>query len=58
MSKLVLALPIACIDLLGECTQSIQSPWFTNLGQFIFYLVRKTGIEVVLEGTVTIPSDL
>ena len=58
MSELILALPIARIDLLGECMQSIQSPWFTNLGQFIFYPVRKTSIEVVPEGTITIASDL
>ena len=58
MSELILALPIACIDLLGEHTQSIQSPRFTNLGQFIFYPVWKTSIEVVPEGTVTIASDL
>ena len=58
MSKLVLAFPIACIDLLGEHTQSIQSPQFTNPGQFIFYPVWKTSIEVVSEGTITIASDL
>ena len=58
MSELILALPIARIDLLGECTQSIQSPQFTNPGQFIFYLVWKPSIEVVPEGTVTIASDL
>ena len=51
-------LPIARVNFLGECAQSIQSPWFTNLGQFIFYSVWKTGIEVVLEGTITIASDL
>ena len=51
-------LPIACIDLLGECMQSIQSPWFTNPGQFIFYPVQKTSVEVVPEGTVTVASDL
>ena len=45
------------IDLLGECTQSIQGPRFTNPGQFIFYPVRKTGIEVP-EGTITIASNL
>ena len=38
--------------------QSIQSPWFTNPGQFDFYLVWKTGIEVVPEGTITIALDL
>ena len=58
MSELVLVLPIACIDLLGEHTQSIQCPRFTNPGQFIFYLVQKTGIEVVPEGTITVASDL
>ena len=58
MSELVLALPIAHIDLLGERAQSIQSPRFTNPGQFVFYLVWKPSIEVVLEGTVTIASDL
>ena len=47
-----------CIDLLGEHAQSIQCPRFTNPGQFIFYPVRKTGIEVVPEGTVTVASDL
>ena len=51
-------LPIACIDLLGERVQSIQCPRFTNLGQFVFYPVRKTSIEVVPEGTVTVASDL
>ena len=58
MSELVLVLPIACIDLLGEHMQSIQSPQFTNPGQFVFYLVWKTGIEVVPEGTITIALDL
>ena len=58
MSELVLALPVAHIDLLGEHAQSIQCPRFTNLGQFVFYLVRKTGIEVVPEGTITVASDL
>ena len=57
-SELVLALPIVRIDLLGERAQSIQCPRFTNLGQFVFYLVWKTGIEVVLEGTVTVALDL
>ena len=51
-------LPIACIDLLGERAQSIQCPRFTNPGQFVFYPVWKTGIEVVPEGTVTVTSDL
>ena len=58
MSELVLALPIAHIDLLGERAQSIQCPRFTNPGQFVFYPVWKTSIEVVLEGTVTVASDL
>ena len=58
MSKLILVLPIVCIDLLGECMQFIQSPWFTNPGQFVFYPVWKTSVEVVLEGTVTVALDL
>ena len=57
MSKLILVLPIVHIDLLEEHTQPIQSPQFTNLGQFIFYPVWDTSIEVVLEGTITITSD-
>ena len=58
MSKLILALPIAHIDLLGKHAQSIQSPQFTNLGQLIFYPVWETSIEEVPEGTITIASDL
>ena len=46
------------INFLGEGTKPIQGPGFTDVTDFILDSVGETGVEVVLQGTITISPDL
>ena len=54
----MLVFPILGIDLLGKDAKTIQSAWFTDAAYLILDLVRKTCIEVMMQGAIAVTLNL
>ena len=55
---LLFTFPVSGINFLGEGTKPIQGLGFTDTTDFVLDLVGETGVEVVLQGAITISLDL
>ena len=58
LGDLGLALPIACIDSLGELAKLGEGQWFPDAEDLILDVIREAVVEVVPKGTLSVSSHL
>ena len=55
MRDLILALPIACVNLLTKGLQPIQSQGFSDSSNLVLKVVQETGVEQAAEQSMPSP---
>ena len=58
MGDLFLTFPVLGVDFLGSGTKTIKSTLFIDVTDFILDVVGKTGIEVMMQGAITVSLNL
>ena len=58
MSNFVFVLPVACIDLLAQHPESMESQRFADSSNLVFQTIRKSGVEQVAERAISVVLDL